>query len=335
MVPPVVATCPASAVNFWSKVGAAIVRQMDTNSINKILRVMMYSPSETDLLPHVLGLILRQQHVEQAGAYLASLAEMAYKFRKWSTLGEAISILSHLPSDRYSALADFYRAHYLRAVGEAYNDESEQILTGFMDNAPDNFRARSVLSLATFHYTRQDYPSAMELYRETIEQAHSVGDFDTFDAATKMIGNVYSVQGDPKRALEVYSTVYPSLSLRAKYSLPAHIALLDLLNSYALDLAEVGRLSEAHNLARRVAASPFANVYREFGDTLREIEAKQVLSTSVSLPMSGGKKTLGEMRNLLLAWLVDREPRQLYRNTEDAKLLIKMYEVYESREENP
>ena len=65
---------------------------------------------------------------------------------------------------------------------------------------------------------------------------------------------------------------------------PAHIH-FDILNSYAVELGEAGRIQEAKNVSRITIASPFAPYYSEWQSTFSEIRSKRRSCSNVSISL--------------------------------------------------
>jgi hypothetical protein len=83
--------------------------------------------------------------------------------------------------------------------------------------------------------------------------------------AIRGISVLKSFAGDHAHAIKDLESILPVI----KYA-PAHIY-FDLLNSYAVELGEVGRRDEARNIMRVVLASPFAHAYPEWRETAQEL----------------------------------------------------------------
>jgi len=73
------------------------------------------------------------------------------------------------------------------------------------------------------------------------------------------------MEGNHGQALRDLDDILPVI----RYA-PAHIY-YDLLNSYAVELGQVGRKDEARNIMRHVLASPFIRAYPEWRETAEEL----------------------------------------------------------------
>lgn len=75
-----------------------------------------------------------------------------------------------------------------------------------------------------------------------------------------------SIEGSHARAVKDIESILPII----KHA-PAH-TYFDVLNSYAVEVGEVGRKEEARNVSRIVLASPFAPAYPEWKETARDLK---------------------------------------------------------------
>src|SRR5437763_15374753 len=79
-------------------------------------------------------------------------------------------------------------------------------------------------------------------------------DVQTFVIAQRMIAVVHSIYGDHLRALDDLERLFPIGRAIAKHYPTCYY---DFLNSYAIELGEVGRIAEAQNVCAITLASPF------------------------------------------------------------------------------
>src|SRR2546422_1147733 len=62
-------------------------------------------------------------------------------------------------------------------------------------------------------------------------------------------------------------------------------ARLDCLNSYAVELSEVGRLQEAESVSSLVIASPLSRYYPEWQETFSDVKAKRKQRSTVAFSL--------------------------------------------------
>ncbi|MFL6214658.1 MAG: hypothetical protein ACJ74J_12290 [Blastocatellia bacterium] len=123
---------------------------------------------------------------------------------------------------------------------------------------------KATLSLGALALHRKDYDSALYFYQETIK-AGKLNDASL--QALKAIGVIKAIDGDHRQAVKNLEGILPV----TKYA-PAHIY-FDILNSYAVELGEVGRKDEARHIMRYVLASPFAFAYPEWRETAEDLKS--------------------------------------------------------------
>jgi hypothetical protein len=84
-------------------------------------------------------------------------------------------------------------------------------------------------------------------------------------------------EGDHKQAVKEFERTFPLI----KSIKP--VSYYQYLNSFAVELAEVGRLEEASNICDVLLASPYVFAYPEWRETAEEIRLKLYRSRSVSV----------------------------------------------------
>jgi hypothetical protein len=110
--------------------------------------------------------------------------------------------------------------------------------------------------------------------------------------------------GDHKGALNDLEQILPIALAASKQNT---FRVPHLLNAYAIELAEVGRLEEAKNISRRALASPYARVYPEWHETARDIAERTYKSRLIT---PGFAETLTNSKNILQMPLRCRENQQ-------------------------
>lgn len=111
-------------------------------------------------------------------------------------------------------------------------------------------------------------------------KASTCDDLVTLVEAQRGIAVLRGLEGDHRAALRDLERLMPLAHLIGKRGHPSYFAFL---NSYALELSESGKPDEAERVADAVAASPFINQYREWRETIVEIEAKRKRSSTIAV----------------------------------------------------
>lgn len=232
---------------------------------NKTAKTLfMFPPLTTEyagLYQEMLSGILSFQ---QLGNRLVQLAEQAHAFRQFDKVKELGQLLSNIPIKNYQAIGYYFLAVSANSMGNGDQGKAKRLFELAIDAAPDVYKIKSVLSLGALAFNKMDFDSALHFYKETIKA-------ERLSAASlhalKAISVLKSIEGSHEQAIKDLESI---LSL-IKYA-PAHIH-FDILNSYAVELGEVGRIDEAENVSRLTIASPFALYYPEWQSTYSEIRS--------------------------------------------------------------
>jgi tetratricopeptide (TPR) repeat protein len=198
------------------------------------------------------------------GKRLIQLAEHAHALRQFDRVREYGQILSHVPSKDYQAIGTYFLGVATHRKARGDQDEAKRLFQLAVDKAPDAYKVKAILSLGALSMRRKDFDSTLYYYRETIK----AGKLSAASLiATRGIATVKSIEGYHQSAITDLENVLPV----ARYA-PAHIY-FDILNSYAVELGELGRKDEARNIMRLVLASPYALAYPEWRETAEELKA--------------------------------------------------------------
>jgi tetratricopeptide (TPR) repeat protein len=154
-------------------------------------------------------------------------------------------------------------------------DNARRSLERVVEDAPPQYRARALQVIGLTYQKRGELDAALPFYVAAGSAAASC-DLLTLAESQKMTAVVRSVHGDHKRALADLEKLFPLVRALAKHY-PA--SYYDFLNSLAVELGEVGRVSEAQAAVSIVLASPFAPAYPEWSATRDEIAAKRQSGT--------------------------------------------------------
>jgi tetratricopeptide (TPR) repeat protein len=199
---------------------------------------------------------------QQLGGHLVQLCELAHTFRQYDKLREAGRMLANLPIKSYQAIGHYFLAVAANRKGNGDQDEAKRLFELALDAAPDAYKVKSILSLGALSFHKGDFDSALRFYREPIKagklSAASIH-------AIRAISHLKSIEGSHHHAIKDLEGILPLL----KYAPP--YVYFDTLNSYAVELGEVGRLHEARNVSRIVVASPFAPAYPEWRETAEDL----------------------------------------------------------------
>jgi hypothetical protein len=212
---------------------------------------------------------------QDVGNRLVHLAENGRALRQTAQVEESGLILSNIPLREYQLVGQYYLGvcDYRRGELEKTQRIFEQVVEApFL---PTYYRSRAMLSLAAIAADNGDY--ATELYFG-LESLKASSDFSIRLEALKGIAVIKAKEGDHRYALKDLENLIPII----KYADP--LVYCDVLNSYAVELVEVGRVEQAQNVCRITLASPFAFAYPEWRETWQDSALRGYKSRS-SVPV--------------------------------------------------
>ena len=125
------------------------------------------------------------------------------------------------------------------------------------------YKAQALLSRGTFEYYKQSTDTALYFYNEALKARPNISQYISISLT---IAIAKSVEGFHKFALKDLERLIPII----KYAEPK--LYYDFLNSYAIELAEVGRKYEARNVIKPVLESPFIIAYPEWRETAEDLK---------------------------------------------------------------
>ena len=187
---------------------------------------------------------------------------------------EASGVMLALPLSReLRSAAAYYQAISTWKRGEA--EAAREQLGRVIGEASASYRAQGLLSIGATYFGQGRMEEALRHYLAAARAAAG-SDLQTFVTAQKMAAVVRGIYDDHQQAVEALERLFPFVRAIAKRD-PA--CYYDFLNSYAVELGEVGRLREAQEVCAVPLASPFAGAYPEFAQTREELAAKRTAAT--------------------------------------------------------
>ena len=206
-------------------------------------------------------------------AGLLSFGDAAIAQRQGARLAEIGNILSSLPLPQsIRAIGDYYTG-----IATGNRAQIEQA----SHYAPPKYRARAILALgaqAAFSFEREQ---EIKLYFEAIREARQSQDVYTAIHASKMPAIRRAIDGQHNRAIDDLEALFPLARLIARQD-PA--TFFDLLNSFAVELCEVGKTEEASRAMKIVLASSLVAVNPEWQETAALVEQQQAQPLIIAVP---------------------------------------------------
>jgi len=213
-----------------------------------------------------------RQVFENLAQRLIAIADRAYVIRRMEVVEQASRMLMNLPLPRhYESVCQYYIALCLGRQRKFA--DAGLLLEQIVEETPSQHRPKVIISLAGSYFDRGNFQSALPLY---IEAGKASLDGNRPDICTaihsqKMIAVLKSIDGNHQGALDDLEKLFPLAHSVSRSNGPLFC---DFLNSYAVELTEVGRLPEALNVIRIVLASPFASAYPEWRETGEDIRRR-------------------------------------------------------------
>jgi hypothetical protein len=170
-------------------------------------------------------------------------------------------------------VAQYYQAICAWKQGKA--SAVHEILSYALDKASPDNQAQGLLTAGAIYFEQGEFEAALPYYL-TAAQASREHDLLVFAASQKMMAVVRSIYGDHQQALADLERLFPVARTIAK-DYPG--VYYEFLNSYAVELGEVGRLAEAKEVCTVVLASPFVATNPQFVQTRDELAAKRTAAT--------------------------------------------------------
>ena len=207
------------------------------------------------------------------GQQLAAVARHAYVARQMDTVEQATQVMLALPlSSQLESIARYHQALCTWRQGEVDNTRQFERT---VEEAPPQYKARALQAIGLIHHKRGELDAALPFYLAA-GKAGANCDLLTLAESQEMIAVVRSIHGDHKQALADLERLFPLLRAIGKYYPAAYYTFL---NDFAVELGEVGRVTEAEAALAIALASPFASAYPEWSETRDEIAAKRVSAT--------------------------------------------------------
>jgi hypothetical protein len=207
---------------------------------------------------------------EALGERLLKRIGVAQVFRDLAAVEELARVLRHLPIPRYRLIGEYYEV-WLRSRRRDYDvAQLERVI-----DQCDDFKARGLMLRAAIEGYKGDLGAEMYFYKEAMTAAPTISEY-LYSAMGMAV--VKAKEGSHAAAIKDLESMLPHL----RYADP--LVYFDTLNSYAVELAEVGRREQARHIAARVVATPFAYAYPAWLETAEELRVAERCTVMISTP---------------------------------------------------
>jgi hypothetical protein len=219
--------------------------------------------SLVDKYRHFMGSAL---NIVELGKHLTLAAETAQLMRQTDAVREYGLILSNLPVKEYQLIGQYYLGWYACCNG---NDVSASLFENIFDRSK-TFKAKSLITIGALAGAKGDLETELWYQNEALKYS----DLATSIRILRGMAVVKGKEGFHKSAVRTIESVLPVLP----FARPQ--VYYDTLNSYAVELGEVGRIQEAQNVCRITLASPYLIAYPEWRETGQDLALRGYKSRS-------------------------------------------------------
>ena len=247
--------------------------------------------AKTELNQQISRAIIRRVSSHQSLIALAeefvAVADQAYPFRQMDAVEQASDLLLGLPLPRqFKSIANYYKGFCFSQRNQY--DEARVLFERVEAEATPRYKARAVIALGSLALASGDIRSAISLYVEGGRAVMRAQEFDPLAAfyTQSSLAILKSFAGDHSGALVDLEKMLPLARAIGSFYPPLYN---NYLNSMAVDLMEVGQITEAQNVSRIVLASPYADAYPEYRETGIDIalRARRASRSVISLAQLG------------------------------------------------
>ena len=241
----------------------------------------------TDAIKRFLTVLSSAVEIERGQLYqLVQSAETRYCWRDIQSQREIGLVLQSFAYP-FNQVGKYYESVYLFRSGQF--EKARELLESVADSAPARYRSRALLSLSAVEESIGQFEESLRLRM----QASSCDDPVTMLEAKWGIAKLSSLEGDHRAALRDLERLMPLAHIVGQSGHPAYFKFL---NSYALELSESGRTRDAEQVANFVAASPLISRYREWQETVTEIESRRKRRSFIAVASGHKPKPIRDRR---------------------------------------
>ena len=195
---------------------------------------------------------------QQLGHRILKEIKTASVFRQDEKVEELSKILMNIPIKEYQLIGAYYFAwRYCR------EDVSQAKTLEKIAEQSHTYKAQALLMRAAIEGYQGNTESEFYFYTEALK-THP--DLSEYIKALIAIAVIKSKEGFHNAALKELESLLPLI----RYAEP--LVYFDFLNSYAVELNEVGRKQEARNVIKHVLESPLIIAYPEWQETAEEVK---------------------------------------------------------------
>jgi tetratricopeptide (TPR) repeat protein len=175
----------------------------------------------------------------------------------------------------FDLIGDYYQAFYLYRQG--HRETAIEKLTTVREQGMPYYQAKSLLTFGAIHQVEGDVDEAMKVRLAASKSEILSITLDAAIGITALLGG----QGKHDKAVEYLESVLPHASKLGDVPLQ-----YDLYNSYATELAEIGKIEQAQKVIKPVLLSRYTPYYPNWPETAKEIQEKSSRRSMVTFNRS-------------------------------------------------
>ncbi len=207
---------------------------------------------------------------QELGVRLVQEIETARVFRRVQKIEDLSLILSNLPIREYQLISQYYYALSSFLKGDNTQHTFETVL-----DESRTYKARALITLAGIEARKGNTEAELKYFAKAVKYAHSPSLLIEIYRGAAIVKAKEGCQGQAIKELE---KIYPLIQHTDFYTQCQYF------NSLAVELCDIGRITEATNISRITLASPFINAYPEWRETWQELALRGYKSRS-SVPV--------------------------------------------------
>jgi AraC-like DNA-binding protein len=206
---------------------------------------------------------------QELGNRLLGEIETAQAFRQIEQVRELSRVLLSIPIREYQLIGQYYLVWCKCREKEYQSEVLERIA-----EQTQTYKVKALISRAALEIYQGKVEPALYFYVEALKAGPTASEYV---AASRGIALAKSMEGFHGSALKDLESLMPLL----KHAEP--LIYYDVVNSYAVELIEHDRLSEARNVSLVAVSSPLGPFYPEWQDTLLDVRSKRKQRSTITI----------------------------------------------------
>lgn len=228
----------------------------------------------TAAIKRFLMLLSSAKNLQREQLYqLIQKAESCYclKDKSQYEFGKALSLFA----PPFDLIGDYYQSFYLYRYVD--KELAREKLQRVIEQGEQKYKDKALLTLGAIEQSEQNIDEAIKL-----RLAASKSEFLPVHVEAAIgISSILGAQGEHDKAMAHLERVMPLLSKLGTVPLT-----FDVYNSYATELAEIGKIELAAEVITPVIVSPYTRYYPNWPETAKEIQEKSTRNSMVTFNRS-------------------------------------------------